>query len=76
MFVYAIHAQLSCVLPLAGGIPTRYAYYSEEFSPPLAWSNPPEGTMSFALMADNPDAPDPHAHSAIYLRRPASYSKK
>jgi Raf kinase inhibitor-like YbhB/YbcL family protein len=26
-------------------------------SPPLAWSNPPDGTVSFALICDDPDAP-------------------
>lgn len=26
-------------------------------SPPLVWADPPEGTQSFALISDDPDAP-------------------
>lgn len=29
----------------------------EDRSPPLSWSDPPEGTRSFALVVDDPDAP-------------------
>lgn len=38
-------------------IPTRYTCDGEDVSPPLKWSNVPEGTKSFALIADDPDAP-------------------
>jgi Raf kinase inhibitor-like YbhB/YbcL family protein len=38
-------------------IPTRYTCDGEDVSPPLAWSEPPEGTVSFALIMDDPDAP-------------------
>ena len=32
------------------------ARYGEEKSPPLAWTDAPEGTQSFALISDDPDA--------------------
>lgn len=31
-------------------IPKKYSYHSENISPPLEWSDPPEGTRSFALI--------------------------
>ncbi|MFQ5775713.1 MAG: YbhB/YbcL family Raf kinase inhibitor-like protein [Kiloniellaceae bacterium] len=38
-------------------IPTRYTCEGEDVSPPLAWSGAPEGTRSYALLCDDPDAP-------------------
>lgn len=38
-------------------IPQKYSCKGEDISPPLAWANPPEGTQSFALICDDPDAP-------------------
>ena len=38
-------------------IPRRYTCDEENISPRLQWSQPPSGTMSFALIADDPDAP-------------------
>ena len=40
-------------------IPRKYTCDGEDVSPALAWSNVPEGTKSFALIVDDPDAPDP-----------------
>jgi Raf kinase inhibitor-like YbhB/YbcL family protein len=40
-------------------IPKKYTCDGEDISPALAWSNVPEGTKSFALIVDDPDAPDP-----------------
>lgn len=42
-------------------IPARYTCEGDDVSPPLAWSGAPEGTRSFALVVDDPDAPDPAA---------------
>jgi Raf kinase inhibitor-like YbhB/YbcL family protein len=44
-----------------GGIPVQHTCEGEDVSPPLAWSSPPEGTRSLALIVDDPDAPDPKA---------------
>lgn len=38
-------------------IPDRYTSQGQDISPPLAWSEPPEGAQSFALIMDDPDAP-------------------
>ncbi|MCK4646011.1 MAG: YbhB/YbcL family Raf kinase inhibitor-like protein [Candidatus Aminicenantes bacterium] len=40
-----------------GTIPQKYTCDGEDISPPLAWSSAPEGTKSFALISDDPDAP-------------------
>jgi len=38
-------------------IPGKYTCSGADVSPGLNWSDPPAGTQSFALIADDPDAP-------------------
>ncbi|MBI2155045.1 MAG: YbhB/YbcL family Raf kinase inhibitor-like protein [Candidatus Rokubacteria bacterium] len=38
-------------------IPVKYTCDGADVSPPLRWSDPPEKTKGFALIADDPDAP-------------------
>jgi Raf kinase inhibitor-like YbhB/YbcL family protein len=38
-------------------IPARYTCEGDDVSPPLAWDDIPPGVASFALIADDPDAP-------------------
>lgn len=38
-------------------IPSKYTSDGENISPPLGWINAPNGTKSFALINDDPDAP-------------------
>jgi Raf kinase inhibitor-like YbhB/YbcL family protein len=63
-----------------GEIPARYTCEGDDISPPLAWSAPPDGTQSLALIVDDPDAPDPKApkmtwvHWVLYNLPPAAGS--
>ena len=50
-----------------GEIPTRYTCDGGNVSPPLAWSNLPEGTRSLVLVVDDPDAPDPKAPKITWI---------
>ncbi|NJD86386.1 MAG: YbhB/YbcL family Raf kinase inhibitor-like protein [Betaproteobacteria bacterium] len=50
-----------------GEIPARYTCEGEDVSPPLAWSGAPAGTKSFALIVDDPDAPDPAAPKMTWV---------
>ncbi|HEX6269998.1 MAG TPA: YbhB/YbcL family Raf kinase inhibitor-like protein [Anaerolineales bacterium] len=38
-------------------IPAQYTCTGSNISPALTWGEPPEGTQSFALIMDDPDAP-------------------
>lgn len=38
-------------------IPSKYTGDGPDVSPPLAWTNAPEGTKVFVLICDDPDAP-------------------
>lgn len=42
-------------------IPARFTCEGKNVSPPLSWTGAPEGTESFVLIIDDPDAPDPKA---------------
>jgi len=37
-------------------IPAKYSCIGKNISPTLAWTEPPAGTQSFALIVDDPDA--------------------
>lgn len=44
-----------------GAIPAAHTCEGVDLSPPLAWTGAPAGTRSWALIVDDPDAPDPAA---------------
>jgi Raf kinase inhibitor-like YbhB/YbcL family protein len=50
-----------------GSIPAAYTSDGQDRSPPLAWSGAPAGTKSFALIVDDPDAPDPKAPQRVWV---------
>ena len=47
----------SVSFPNGGDIPKRFTCDGEDVSPALSWNEVPAGTKSFALLADDPDAP-------------------
>jgi Raf kinase inhibitor-like YbhB/YbcL family protein len=59
-------------------IPVRYTGEGEDVSPPLEWSDVPEGCRSFVLLCQDPDAParpggeHPFVHWLIYNLSPAT----
>jgi hypothetical protein len=50
-----------------GTIPKRHTCEGEDVSPPLTWGDAPAGTKSFALVVDDPDAPDPAAPRVVWV---------
>ena len=47
----------STVFQQGGVIPAQYTCDGADISPPLTWTGGPGGTQSYALIADDPDAP-------------------
>src|SRR6266481_3934182 len=50
-----------------GVIPKQYSCEGTDISPPLQWPGAPQGTKSFALIIDDPDAPDPRAPKMTWV---------
>jgi len=51
----------------SGSIPAKYTCEGADVSPPLEWSEAPGATRSFALIVDDPDAPDPAKPQRVYV---------
>ncbi|HLG18393.1 MAG TPA: YbhB/YbcL family Raf kinase inhibitor-like protein [Bdellovibrionota bacterium] len=50
-----------------GKIPSLYTCEGKDISPQLSWAGAPTGTKSFALICDDPDAPDPKAPKMTWV---------
>jgi Raf kinase inhibitor-like YbhB/YbcL family protein len=50
-----------------GEIPSQFTCEGKDVSPALAWSGAPANTQSFALIVDDPDAPDPKAPKMTWV---------
>ena len=58
-----------------GFIPKRFTCQAADVSPALAWTDPPLGTQSFAIIEDDPDAPSgTFVHWVVY-DLPATYRR-
>jgi Raf kinase inhibitor-like YbhB/YbcL family protein len=53
--------------PPNGQIPSRFTCDADDVAPALAWSGAPAATKSYALLVDDPDAPDPTAPKMVYV---------
>lgn len=50
-----------------GEIPAKHTCEGGDRAPALAWTDAPAGTKSFALIVDDPDAPDPRAPKTTWV---------
>ena len=58
-----------------GTIPTQYTCEGADISPPLMWEGAPDDVQSFALICDDPDAPNgTWSHWVLYNIPPAKES--
>jgi Raf kinase inhibitor-like YbhB/YbcL family protein len=48
-------------------IPSKYTCEGADLSLPLVMANVPDGTKSFALIVEDPDAPDPAAPKRVWV---------
>jgi hypothetical protein len=58
-----------------GFIPKRFTCEAEDVSPALAWTDPPAGTQSFAIIEDDPDAPSGTFVHWLVFDLPAAYRR-
>jgi Raf kinase inhibitor-like YbhB/YbcL family protein len=57
----------STVFNAGAEIPSTYTCEGADRAPPLAWTDVPAATKSFALIVDDPDAPDPKAPKTTWV---------
>jgi Raf kinase inhibitor-like YbhB/YbcL family protein len=57
----------SPAFPSGAEIPAVHTCEGADRPPALAWSGAPTGTKSFALVVDDPDAPDPKAPKTTWV---------
>jgi Raf kinase inhibitor-like YbhB/YbcL family protein len=50
-----------------GSIPRKHTCEGQDVAPALAWRGAPPETKSFALVVDDPDAPDPRAPKMTWV---------
>jgi Raf kinase inhibitor-like YbhB/YbcL family protein len=62
----------STAFPNDGDIPRKFTCDGADVSPELAWAEPPSGTQSLALIADDPDAPSGTWTHWVLFNLPAS----
>ena len=48
-------------------IPVEFTAEGDGIAPPIAWSPPPPGTRSIAILVEDPDAPNPDAPERTFV---------
>jgi Raf kinase inhibitor-like YbhB/YbcL family protein len=48
-------------------IPVQFTAEGDDIPPPLAWSPPPPGTRTVAILVEDPDAPNPDAPQRTFV---------
>ncbi|WEX90310.1 YbhB/YbcL family Raf kinase inhibitor-like protein [Sinorhizobium garamanticum] len=56
-------------------IPQKYTRLGENLFPPLKWTGTPEGTQSFALIVEDPDAPRGMFRHCAIINIPGSWTE-
>lgn len=59
---------MSPAFPHGGRLPPRFTADGDGRSPPLVWTDPPEGSATLALLVEDADAPGPRplAHAVVW----------
>ena len=57
----------SSAFTAGGSIPSDHTCEGADVAPALAWSGAPSSTKSFAIVVDDPDAPDPNAPKQTWV---------
>lgn len=57
----------SSAFQAGANIPRKQTCEGADVSPPLTWRGEPSNTKSFALIVDDPDAPDPNAPKTTWV---------
>ena len=61
----------SPAIPPGGEIPSQYTCDSTDISPPLTWSEAPDGTKSLVLVIEDPDAPSGDPATGLFFDIPS-----
>jgi len=77
LIAHPTHMELSLFSPAFDDgqeIPVNFTDEAEDISPPLEWSNVPDGTREFAMICEDPDAPqsEPFVHWVVYNISPTT----
>jgi Raf kinase inhibitor-like YbhB/YbcL family protein len=57
----------SSAFGMNGSIPVQFTAEGDDIAPPLSWTAGPPGTKSYALLVEDPDAPNPAAPERTWV---------
>ena len=57
----------SSAFGMNGSIPVQFTAEGDDIAPPLSWTPGPETTQSYALLVEDPDAPNPDAPERTWV---------